>query len=71
MDKDFCPAMHLNTIMINNFVPYSADSDKTPSTTCPFPCLNGGSCVDNKCVCKAGFTGDYCSERKLEIFRTI
>ncbi|XP_018574078.1 fibrillin-2-like [Anoplophora glabripennis] len=29
---------------------------------CRAICMNGGSCVDGKCVCEAGYTGEFCTE---------
>ncbi|EDO44199.1 predicted protein [Nematostella vectensis] len=31
--------------------------------SCLYPCMNGGSCINGKCVCAVGFTGNTCEER--------
>ncbi|KAF6210291.1 hypothetical protein GE061_013395 [Apolygus lucorum] len=40
----------------------SADTHDKPTDACHYPCLNGGKCVGGKCSCKAGYTGEACSE---------
>ncbi|XP_072384771.1 fibrillin-1-like [Diabrotica undecimpunctata] len=30
--------------------------------SCRAICMNGGSCVDGKCVCSAGYSGEFCTE---------
>lgn len=32
--------------------------------TCKYPCLNGGSCQGSVCVCRQGYNGENCAERK-------
>lgn len=32
---------------------------------CQITCLNGGTCINNKCICRAGYQGDYCGERNF------
>ncbi|XP_018328225.1 fibrillin-2 isoform X2 [Agrilus planipennis] len=39
--------------------PHSKDAG---DGTCKAICMNGGTCKDRKCLCKPGFTGDYCTE---------
>ena len=29
-------------------------------------CLNGGACVNGKCVCAKNFYGDFCEQNTLE-----
>ncbi|CAB3384639.1 Hypothetical predicted protein [Cloeon dipterum] len=29
---------------------------------CAYPCLNGGTCVKGRCVCRLGYVGEYCGE---------
>ncbi|XP_073977329.1 fibrillin-2-like isoform X3 [Rhodnius prolixus] len=29
---------------------------------CRFPCMNGGTCVGDSCLCRAGYQGEFCSE---------
>lgn len=33
--------------------------------SCRAICMNGGTCEDGKCVCTPGYTGEFCTERKL------
>ncbi|XP_067277926.1 hyaluronan-binding protein 2-like [Pseudorasbora parva] len=44
--------------------PYAPPTCKTPAPCAPNPCQNNGRCVsdeeDFKCVCQAGFRGQYC-----------
>jgi hypothetical protein len=28
--------------------------------------MNGGTCTDGKCVCTAGYTGEFCTERESQ-----
>lgn len=42
---------------------------ETSSGGCKAVCMFGGTCVDGKCVCAPGYTGEFCTERKLTKFR--
>lgn len=36
---------------------------------CRGPCLNGGSCVASRCVCRPGYQGEFCAERMYQHFQ--
>ena len=36
-------------------------------STCQAMCLNGGTCFGDKCVCRSGYKGDFCNERKISL----
>lgn len=38
---------------------------------CKAMCMFGGKCVDGKCICAPGYTGEFCTERKLKKYYTI
>ncbi|KAG5861352.1 hypothetical protein JTB14_034953 [Gonioctena quinquepunctata] len=31
--------------------------------SCRAICMNGGTCVEGKCVCPEGYSGEFCTER--------
>lgn len=35
---------------------------------CRAPCLNNGSCVNGRCVCRPGYQGEFCAERKFMFY---
>lgn len=35
--------------------------------SCRAMCMFGGTCVDGKCVCAPGYTGEFCTERKYKL----
>lgn len=39
-------------------------------STCLAACLNGGTCSGSKCVCRPGYQGEFCGERKCIIMYT-
>lgn len=39
-------------------------SGGSSGSACQITCLNGGTCINNKCACKSGFSGEFCGERK-------
>jgi hypothetical protein len=34
---------------------------------CAYPCLNGGTCSKGRCICRVGYVGEYCNERKCTL----
>jgi hypothetical protein len=45
-------------------------SDGRDGSTCQAACLNGGTCSGSKCVCRPGYQGEFCGERKFIIVYT-
>lgn len=33
---------------------------------CRGPCLNGGTCVASRCMCRPGYQGEFCAERMYQ-----
>ncbi|MSQ79274.1 MAG: hypothetical protein EXR21_06320 [Flavobacteriaceae bacterium] len=55
-------------VMFSTIVAIAGCGKKSDCTTSN--CLNGGTCVDGKCECPIGFTGD-CSQEKVPTSMTI
>lgn len=36
-----------------------------PRNACKYPCLNGGTCQGSVCVCRQGYSGENCADRKI------
>lgn len=41
----------------------SSSSGGGSGAACQISCLNGGTCINNKCICRVGYQGEYCGER--------
>ncbi|ODM92484.1 Fibrillin-2 [Orchesella cincta] len=40
----------------------TSSGGSSSSQSCQITCLNGGTCINNKCICRAGYQGEYCGE---------
>jgi hypothetical protein len=58
-------ALVLTTITYNIVVILFHFPDGRDGSTCQAACLNGGSCSGSKCVCRPGYQGEFCGERKF------
>ena len=59
-----CNDVHKNLVMNAKIKPGNTVSECCADRTCPGCSLNG-QCIDGKCTCKSGFSGEKCEKRDI------
>ncbi|XP_043193529.1 fibrillin-2-like isoform X1 [Amphibalanus amphitrite] len=52
----------LSSSCISSSSQYASQAAEQRVSACQTMCLNGGTCIGDKCLCRNGYKGDYCNE---------
>jgi len=49
----------------------TCSGDARDTGDCRATCLNGGTCSEGKCICRTGYSGEFCQVKFLRILAQL